>query len=281
MSALAAAVAAEVVKDLKRFRAQLAELQTPPAGPRGEPGERGETGARGLQGERGPRGPRGVAGETGARGERGPRGERGETGVQGERGAVGPRGADGATGANGANGWTPMFRLADRAGRSLLELFDWFGGQGEKPPTGYLGAEGLVESPTRATDLRGPAGQAFGGYGGLSREDVLQLIEDAMPADNVEYPRIAQRFDLVTGANTIYTPTAGKALRLRSIKVTPDPDTVDTPMLTLRIGAKVVQVGPVLYGKDFIEGAVGDALIIDAQSAVSAGVTIKYEEFTP
>lgn len=181
--------------------------------------------------------------------------------------------------AAGANGKTPLFRLQQRAGRIVLEIHDWVDATDADPDTGYLGERGLVDDPRQAVDLRGAPGVALGGYG-LSESRVLELIEAAMSPPDVEYPRIVATVT-TAGPTTLHTPAAGKAIRVRRIKCTGDPDIADTPMLTLRLGDKLIQRGPVLYGADFVEGAVGDALILDLESAALIGVTILYEEITP
>lgn len=81
-----------------------------------------------------------------------------------------------AKAAAAAGGWTPKLRLTNKGTRSLLEVYDWFGGHGEKPQTGWLGATGLVEHDRDATNIRGAEGVAYGGGSGLTREEVLQLI---------------------------------------------------------------------------------------------------------
>lgn len=185
-----------------------------------------------------------------------------------------------ADGVDGDDGWSPQFRIANFGTRSVLELYDWIGGEGDKPATGFVGTTGLVEHARDASDLRGAPGVAYGGGGGLSEERVIELIETSMPTADIEYPRIVTTVT-AAGPSTLHTPASGKAIRVRRIKCTPDPDSTDTPMLTLRIGAKLIQRGPVLYGADFVEGAVNDPLVLDLESAASIGVTILYEEFTP
>lgn len=116
--------------------------------------------------------------------------------------------------------------------------------------------------------------------GGISEARALELIEAAMSPPDVEYLRIVTTVT-AAGPTTLHTPAAGKALRIRRVKCTPDPDATDTPMLTLRVGDKLIQRGPVLYGADFVTGAPGDPLILELESAAAIGVTILYEEVDP
>lgn len=136
----------------------------------------------------------------------------------------------------------------------------------------------------RWVDLQGAAGVtrvvSVAGGSSLTEQRVIELIEASMPTPEIEYPRIVTTVN-TAGANVLHSPPEGAAIRVRRIKCTPDPDSVETPMLTLRLGDKLVQRGPVLYGADFVEGAIGAALILDLQSAAEIGVTIIYEEFTP
>ncbi|KQS55893.1 hypothetical protein ASG17_07535 [Brevundimonas sp. Leaf363] len=52
----------------------------------------------------------------------------------------------GPKGDTGASGWTPMFRGVQDSARTLIELYDWSGGAGAKPATGYLTASGSLAS---------------------------------------------------------------------------------------------------------------------------------------
>lgn len=115
----------------------------------------------------------------------------------------------------------------------------------------------------------------------LGFEDaVIAIIEAYMGTPQVEYPRIV---DIVTtaGDNLLHTPASGKCVRIYRVKCTPDPDTADTPMLTLKLGSKLVQTGPVLYGSDFVTGAVDQPVILHLESEAKIGVNILYEEVDP
>lgn len=53
-----------------------------------------------------------------------------------------PHYIDPLKGDTGPRGWTPMMRGARDGVRSLIEVYDWWGGAGEKPATGYLTSTG-------------------------------------------------------------------------------------------------------------------------------------------
>mgnify|MGYP001236458252 CR=1 FL=1 len=59
----------------------------------------------------------------------------------------------------GLTGWTPKLAVVADDERRVLQVADWFGGEGTKPATGdYIGSSGLVEDIGDAVDVRGPAG---------------------------------------------------------------------------------------------------------------------------
>ncbi|WP_299941305.1 hypothetical protein [uncultured Nitratireductor sp.] len=59
----------------------------------------------------------------------------------------------------GDKGWSPLFRVASDGARRVLEVYDWVGGDGEKPTSvGFVGATGLTPNIAEAIDIRGPQG---------------------------------------------------------------------------------------------------------------------------
>lgn len=59
----------------------------------------------------------------------------------------------------GDKGWSPLLRGVVDGDRLVLELYDWTGGEGDKPTqTGYLGAAGYVPDIEDAFDFCGPQG---------------------------------------------------------------------------------------------------------------------------
>ena len=61
----------------------------------------------------------------------------------------------------GANGWSPELAVVVDGARRVLQVVDWVGGEGTKPPVGdYVGSGGLVSDISLAVDIRGPEGPA-------------------------------------------------------------------------------------------------------------------------
>ena len=59
----------------------------------------------------------------------------------------------------GPRGWSPVLAAELHAGRSVLRVIDWAGGEGTKPTiTGYIGLPGIVATAAEAIDVRGQAG---------------------------------------------------------------------------------------------------------------------------
>lgn len=58
----------------------------------------------------------------------------------------GKPGDPGEPGVQGPRGWTAMYRAAADGTRSLFEIYNWWGGEGEKPATGYLTEAGPLSS---------------------------------------------------------------------------------------------------------------------------------------
>lgn len=79
---------------------------------------------------------------------------------KGDNGADGANGIDGADGTDGTDGWSPILAVVSDSARRVLQIVDWTGGEGTKPPTGYVGPSGIVALIGDAVDIRGPAGSA-------------------------------------------------------------------------------------------------------------------------
>ena len=90
-------------------------------------------------------------------------------------------------GTDGTDGWTPLFRGASDGARRGLEVYDWAGGGGAKPATGYVGATGLVAAKADMLDLRGPAGQG-GGPGAAVQPATEAEAEGGSVADKYVSP---------------------------------------------------------------------------------------------
>ena len=104
-------------------------------------------------------GGKGDTGATGIKGDKGDKGDKGSTGATGATGIQGIQGVAGATGAQGQKGWSPILAVVSDGTRRVLQVSDWVGGEGVKPPTGsYVGITGLVASIALAVDIRGAQG---------------------------------------------------------------------------------------------------------------------------
>ena len=122
-----------------------------------------------VQGEKGEQG---VAGRDGARGTNGLDGGDGTDGLSAYQIAVQSgfsgsnsewlnslKGEASEKGEDGDNGWSPVVRVRTEGAKSALEIFEWVGGEGEKPvELGYLSENGVVSDFILATDMRGDRG---------------------------------------------------------------------------------------------------------------------------
>jgi hypothetical protein len=85
-------------------------------------------------------------------------------------GPTGSTGLTGAAGTNGDNAWTPELAVVADGARRVLQVVDWFGGEGTKPTTGlYVGATGLEALIANGVDIRGPEGAAGAGSGDMAK----------------------------------------------------------------------------------------------------------------
>lgn len=77
-------------------------------------------------------------------------------------------GLPGPPGDPGINGWSPLIAIVADGSRRVQRVTDWIGGQGAKPPTGYIGATGIVSNIGDAADVRGASGAGTGDVVGPS-----------------------------------------------------------------------------------------------------------------
>ncbi len=84
---------------------------------------------------------------------------------------------------NGASGWTPSLRAATDGVRSLLEIYDWTGGAGTKPATGYLTEAGAL-SATKAGGYNFNRPKRLEIYQGISNASGIATLtfDPAFPA---------------------------------------------------------------------------------------------------
>ena len=65
-----------------------------------------------------------------------------------------------SVGIKGGDGWTPLISLVNDAGREVVYVYDWTGGDGiaPKPGIGYVGRYGIVSNIADGVSIRGPVG---------------------------------------------------------------------------------------------------------------------------
>ncbi len=65
-----------------------------------------------------------------------------------------------SVGIKGGDGWSPLFSLVNDAGREVVYVYDWTGGDGiaPKPGIGYVGRYGIVSNIADAVSIRGATG---------------------------------------------------------------------------------------------------------------------------
>jgi hypothetical protein len=65
-----------------------------------------------------------------------------------------------SVGIKGGDGWTPLISLVNDAGREVVYVYDWTGGDGiaPKPGIGYIGRYGIVSNIADAVSIRGASG---------------------------------------------------------------------------------------------------------------------------
>ena len=65
-----------------------------------------------------------------------------------------------SVGIKGGDGWTPLISLVNDAGREVVYVYDWTGGDGiaPKPGIGYVGRYGIVSNIADAVSIRGASG---------------------------------------------------------------------------------------------------------------------------
>lgn len=125
-------------------------------------GQKGDTGATGAQGIQGIQGIQGVKGDTG------------------EKGDAGVAGVQGLDGEQGDHGWSPLIRVDVLPEGQFLYVYDWVGGEGDKPSSvGYITRGGLSESIDYQANIKGEQGiqgiQGDRGASGTNGESNYQI----------------------------------------------------------------------------------------------------------
>lgn len=146
----------------------------------------------------------------------------------------------------------------------------------------------LIVLLTDGTELKFKLPQSGGGRmvmgvgGGLTREQVLALIEDSMADEDINDTPVPFTFT-ASGSNPIFTPASGKAVRLFRIRALSDPDATDAVELKLMRGATELQRGYVIEYKPSLnnrDGAADEALTLVLGAAGQVSGTAYIEEFT-
>lgn len=82
-----------------------------------------------------------------------------------------------------------------------------------------------------------------------------------------------------SGPTTIYTPAAGRRVRLRWVYAINDPGLTTSPLIKVFLGARELYRVYALSKRQIATGPVDGALIIDLSAAGSVAVTALIEEF--
>lgn len=75
------------------------------------------------------------------------------------------------------DGWSPLLRIVTDSARRVIEVYDWTGGTGTKPVTGYISASGITTTLASAVDVRGASGAA-GATGSKGWSPLWRIISD-------------------------------------------------------------------------------------------------------
>ena len=81
-----------------------------------------------------------------------------------------------------------------------------------------------------------------------------------------------------SGSTTVYTPTAGRRIRLRWIYAINDPAAQTAPLIKVFLGADEKYRVYALSKRQLVTGPVNGALIVDLSAAGSVAVTALLEE---
>ena len=134
---------------------------------------------------------------------------------------------DGKTvhGSPGLNGWTPVLALEKDGQKEYLKLIDWIGGQGEKPPTGYITRDGtLSDSKRAAVNLRGSKGkdgEDGSGGGGRGKSAYQIALAHGFVGTEEEWLESLQGADGTgTGTTTVDAIADGTLSGHRAVRVT-------------------------------------------------------------
>lgn len=87
----------------------------------------------------------------------------------------------------GEDGWSPIFAASETGTRTIMAVSDWYGGTGNKPPTGYIGPDGLTGDINAATNFQGEDAyevwERQPGNAGKTEAEYLEWLADAQVAE--------------------------------------------------------------------------------------------------
>ncbi len=128
----------------------------------------------------------------------------------------------------GAAGWYPLERIVNDGARRVTQVYDWAGGEGAKPATGYKTAAGAVSANIAdGVDIRGAEGPAMlvsalpapaGGisYATLIAAGVVAGDNEKRSVADLFVPGAAMSFASVAAATAATVPSGIKVVNLQS-----------------------------------------------------------------
>jgi hypothetical protein len=102
-------------------------------------------------------------------------------------------------------------------------------------------------------------------------------LQEGLDSGEYEYTHVVATVT-ASGSTTIYTPTAGKLIRLRWIYAINDPGSSATPLIKVFLGAQEYYRVFALSKRQAISGAIDAPLIINLSEAAEVAVTAILEE---
>ena len=83
---------------------------------------------------------------------------------------------------------------------------------------------------------------------------------------------------VITSTTNVITPAANNYIEVSWVYALTDPDAVQSPLLTVAIGAKPIYVGYAISHTEVFVGAVGESVTITLSESADVAVTIHYRE---
>jgi len=102
-------------------------------------------------------------------------------------------------------------------------------------------------------------------------------LQEGLDSGEYEYTHVVATVT-ASGSTTIYTPTAGRLIRLRWIYAINDPGSSATPLIKVFLGAQEYYRVFALSKRQAISGPIDGPLIINLSEAAEVAVTAILEE---